>query len=309
MPRTSRLFQMAPALLRRSVSVGMWATVCAVFSMLMGSGSIMLGAAMLCAVGLYIVVLIGPNFLASILLVGSPTFFGFPNQVLRPLPFVTLERLLLVVLAGMVFFRMAFAIDRRLNLSPLEKTICVFLGYAFISLLVHTSAVTINRDDWMFVQYAMPMSAFFISRRIAWRDESLRQLLLALSAAGVFLAASGLLQTFFGITVFTMNYQSVASGHVGRAFGTFSNAHTYTATLFIFLTTTLLQYTFCRDALLRFLLLAAIAVMLGGIVLGQSRGPWIGATLAMAIIFLRDPTIRPVLIVLGAIAAITGQAS
>jgi O-antigen ligase len=47
-------------------------------------------------------------------------------------------------------------------------------------------------------------------------------------------------------------------------------------------------------------------VMLVGIVLGETRAPWGGAACALFIIFLRDRSVRPLLVVGGAIALLGG---
>jgi O-antigen ligase len=206
----------------------------------------------------------------------------------------------------MLFLKSAFAKTKRPGLSLLEVLIIVFLFYAFASLLVSTTAERASKDGWFFIQYALPMVAFMVSRRIEWSEEGIRILLACLSMAGVFLAVIGILQSVFGITVFTISYQTVTAGHIGRAYGTFSNAHTYIATLFIFLALTLLQFNMYRDALVRSVLIFAMLAMLVGIVLGETRTPWAGAACALFIIFLRDRSVRPLLVVGGAIAFLGG---
>jgi len=295
-----------PGLFRRVTSLGLWGGVCSLFSFFLASGNLALSVLLLAAILFLVVILLGPQLLASLLFLGSPTVFSFPNEILRPLPFVTMERILLFTLAGMLFLKSAFAKTKRPGLSLLEVLIIVFLFYAFASLLVSTTAERARKDGWFFIQYALPMVAFMVSRRIEWSEEGIRILLACLSMAGVFLAVIGILQSVFGITVFTISYQTVTAGHIGRAYGTFSNAHTYIATLFIFLALTLLQFNMYRDALVRSVLIFAMLAMLVGIVLGETRTPWAGAACALFIIFLRDRSVRPLLVVGGAIAFLGG---
>jgi O-antigen ligase len=295
-----------PGLFRRVTSLGLWGGVCSLFSFFLASGNLALSVLLLAAILFLVVILLGPQLLASLLFLGSPTVFSFPNEILRPLPFVTMERILLFTLAGMLFLKSAFAKTKRPGLSLLEVLIIVFLFYAFASLLVSTTAERASKDGWFFIQYALPMVAFMVSRRIEWSEEGIRILLACLSMAGVFLAVIGILQSVFGITVFTISYQTVTAGHIGRAYGTFSNAHTYIATLFIFLALTLLQFNMYRDALVRSVLIFAMLAMLVGIVLGETRTPWAGAACALFIIFLRDRSVRPLLVVGGAIAFLGG---
>jgi hypothetical protein len=166
----------------------------------------------------------------------------------------------------------------------------------------------LRQDLWFFLQYAMPMLMFSISRRIEWSDRGTKVLLAFLTTTGVVLAVIGVLQSLLGITIFTMDYQNVTPGHIGRAYGTFTSAHTYIATLFIFLTMTIFQYGMYRDALVRFVLLSSMFVMLVGIVLGETRAPWGGAALALFIIMLRDRDIEPLLVTRAIVSSPEGAA-
>ena len=242
---------MVTGFLQRLISLVSWGTLCVFFSLFVSSGAIVLGALILVILFGIVAVMLGPQFVAAGWLIGSPTIFGFPNQTLRALPFVTMERLLLFVLIVMVFLHYAFS-KRKTKWLPLEVTVLVFLIYALVSLVLHTDMILYRRDGWLWIQYLLPMASFIVSRRIEWSEQGLKTLLTALTITGVFVAVIGILQSRFGIHVFTMNYQSVTVGHEGRAYGTFSSAHTYVATLFIFLTITLLQYSVYKDQFIRF---------------------------------------------------------
>ena len=270
---------MRPVLLQHISSLGVWGSISGIFSLALGAGNLVVPIFILSLILLSVIVLFGPQLIATIWLVGSPTVFGFPNMILRPLPFVTMERLLLAILVGMVFLKFTFDKKESRKFVFLEIVILVFLGYAFISLLINTTAERVSQDGWFFIQYALPMTAFIVSRRIHWSERGLKILLGLLTLAGVFLAVTGILQAFFGIDIFTMNYQSITQGHTGRAYGTFSNSHTYIATLVSFLILALLQYSLYRDVAVRFLLISAMAIIAVGIVLGQTRAPWIGAAI------------------------------
>lgn len=290
------------------MSLALWGSLCAFFSLLVSSGAVLLGAFILALLFGIIAVMLGPQVIAAGWLIGSPTVFGFPNEVLRILPFVTMERLAFAVLAVIVFLQHAFS-KRQTRWLPLETAIVIFLVYALINMALHTNTYTLRRDGWLWIQYLLPMAGFIVSRRIAWSDRGLRILLATLTLTGVFLAVSGILQTLLGIDVFTMNYQSIAPGHVGRAYGTFSNAHTYVATLFIFLALSLLQYSIYEDAFMRFYLLSAMGVIAIGIILGATRAPWIGAALAFAVIFAKHPRARPAMTAGGFLLLLLGIAA
>lgn len=297
---------MISGLTRRVTSLGMWGGVCGLFSFFIASGNVFLGAAILCLILLYGLALSGPQVIASLWLIGSPTFFNVGNQVLKSLPFFTVERLMFVMLAGVIFLRAAFAKTRRPRFSRLEILIFVFLGYVLISLAMTATAVSWRRDLWFFTQYAMPMLLFGLSLRSAWSESGLKILLALLTLTGMAVAGMGVLQQFFGVTIFTQDYQVVTRGHIGRAHGAFTSAETYIATLSIFLVLTLFQFNLYRDKLVQSGLIVAMVAMLVGIVLGETRAPWGGAALALLIIFARDRKVRPLLVTGGAIALLVG---
>ena len=296
---------MVAGFLHRLTSVAMWGTLCFFFSIFVSSGAIIMGAAILAILFGIIALMLGAQFIAAGWFIGSPTVFGFPNEILRALPFVTMERLLFVVLVGMVFLQYAFS-KRKTQWLPLEISILVFLIYAFVNMALHTDMDMVRRDGWLWVQYLLPMGSFIVSRRIEWSEKALKSLLAALTFTGVFVAVIGVMQSQFGINLFTMNYQTITSGHTGRAYGTFSNAHTFVATLFIFLTITLLQFSIYKDAIIRSILIVAMGIIALGIVLGASRAPWIGAALAFVIIFIKHPQARPLMLIGGIVAILVG---
>ena len=287
---------MGTGILQRLTSVAAWGGLCTLFSLFVSSGAIILGAFILAILLGVIALMLGPQFIAAAWMIGSPTVFGFPNEFLRGLPFVTMERLSLFALIAMIFVRYAFS-KRKTRWLPLEMTILIFLVYTLLNLAVHTDAASVRQDGWLWIQFMLPMSSFIVSRRIEWSDEKLKLLLAALTVTGAFVAIAGILQSRFGISIFTRNYQTITIGHSGRAYGPFSSAHTYVASLFIFLTISLLQYSIYQDKFLRMLLILAMAIMAIGIVLGVSRGPWMGAALAFIVIFIRHPQARPLILV------------
>jgi hypothetical protein len=70
-------------------------------------------------------------------LMGSPTIFNVANQVLKALPFITMERVMFVVLTGMLAIKAIFDKTARYPLVDLEILILVFLFYMLASLGKH----------------------------------------------------------------------------------------------------------------------------------------------------------------------------
>ena len=108
---------MGTGLLQRLTSVAAWGALCALFSLFVSTGAIILAALILAILFGVIAVMLGPQFIAAVWMIGSPTVFGFPNEILRGLPFVTMERLMLFVLIAMVFIRYAIS-KQKTRASP-----------------------------------------------------------------------------------------------------------------------------------------------------------------------------------------------
>lgn len=297
---------MISGLPRRVTSLLVWGGVTGLFSLSIVTGNLILSALILSSVLLVNAMLVGPHLFVYLWLIGQPTFFVFINQVLKNLPFVTMERIMLLVLLGMMIMRVVFVKIKHPRLTHLEYLMIAYLSYALISLTMTTSSIKIRLDLWFFMQYAIPMLMFIISSRIDWSERNIRMLLASFTLMGILLAVMGILQVFFGVGMFTADYQTVTGGHMSRAHGAFTNAHTYSATLLIFFILTLLQYGLYRDSLVRFALIAAMLFMTVGIILGQTRGPWLGFVLALFIVYLNDRNIRTVMAIGGMTALIAG---
>ena len=298
--------QVIPGFFRQFWSLGLWGGTCGVFSFLMASGNVALGIALLGTMIYYVMVLMGPQLLAAFWLLGQPTIFPFPNQVLKGVPFITMERALLLTLIGLMVARMIFVKTERNRLLRIEVLILIYLGYLLASLVITTTSASLRQDLWFFIQYLIPLSMFVVSRRIRWHERNITLLLVGMTGVGVFMGLIGMMQVLLGIDVFIAEYQTLTSGHANRAHGAFSNAHTYTATLLIFFVLTLYQYSLTRNKLFRFLQLGAMLIMLVGIFLGQTRAPWIGFALAMFIILVRDRDVRNTLLLGGLLLVIAG---
>src|SRR5438067_1141885 len=290
---------MITAALRQVCSLGFWGGVCTLFSLFLASGNLLFGAAVLAAILVYGVALLGPHVISSLWLLGAPTVFGFANQYLHgQVPFITVERLLFVTLAGIICVRAVFLKGAIPRLTRLEGLMILFLGYASISLVA--TADNWRRDLWFLLQYAIPMVTFMLSRRMTWSEQGVKVFFASLTLTGVAMAAIGVMQWFFGLTIFNV-HETIAGGHAERAYGMFTNAHAYGATLVIFLTLALFQFTLYKDGLARAALIVAMFAMIAGIIAGQTRAPCPGAALSLLIIFVRDRESRPLLLVGGAL--------
>ena len=248
-------------IMRQFLAFCLWAGICSFFAFFLASGNLFAAAFIACLLIGVLVVIAGPQLVAGFWLIGQPTIFVFPNQVLKALPFITVERVLLLVLLGLMVLKMVFDKSKKPSMRAVEKLIFLFLCYALVSLVVYTTSASVRQDIWFYMQYAIPMLMFIVSLRIEWSEKNLQILFLCLTITGVLIAVSGILQVSFGINLLKVEYKTIVQGHTARAHGAFSNAHTYNATLLILFVVTLMQYSLSRDALHRFFFCVAMVIM------------------------------------------------
>jgi O-antigen ligase len=292
--------------LRRVSTVGLWGGVCGLFSFFLASRNLFFPAAILFGLLLLVAMLLGPRALTLLWVVGQPTIFGLPNQVLKAIPLVNVERVLFVSIVGMMALNMVFGRKKYAGLSSLEVLMVVFLTYALISLAMSTQLLSLRKDLWFYMQYMMPMMMFMISRRMDWSERDVRVIFAWLSLAGVVIAVIGVLQLALGFTIY-VPAENITHAE-DRAVGTFVNPGEFGAVLSMFLLLTLLQYSWYRDALARSALLLAMLAMTIAILLAKSRAPWLGLVCAIGIIYVRDRSVRP-LIVVGAVIGLVSLAA
>jgi len=289
--------------LLRVSTVALWGGVCGLFSFFLASRNLVFSGAILVGVLLLVTMQLGPRLLMLLWVVGQPTVFGLPNQVLKAIPLVNIERVLFVSIVGMMALNMVFGRKKYAGLSSLDVLIIAFLAYALISLAASTELLGLRKDLWFYMQYLMPMTLFMISRRLDWSERDIRVLFAWLTVAGVTIAVIGVLQLYLGVTLFV---PSESAAHADdRAVGTFTNPSEYGAVLSIFFLLTVLQYSWYRDALIRSILLLAMLAMVIAIVIAKTRAPWLGLVFAIGIVFVRDRSVRP-LITVGVVIGIVG---
>jgi len=294
--------------LRTTIEFCFWTALAAFFSLAIAAGNFILVALIVSALALLLIIMAGPQFIVGVWLFGSPTIFPIANQVLSALPFITMERLMFGLVIALLAIKGVFCRGKRSAIISLEVAMACFLIYAALSLFGATSKASFSRDVWFLLQYAIPMFMFMVGRRMEWSERQVKKLLFVFTVVGVLLALVGILQGLLGVDWFTTENQSVTAGHKDRAHGAFSNAHTYIATLFIFLAMSVMQFGMCKDALLRTVLVFAMALMALGIVLGQTRAAWCGAGLGMMIIMIRDSSVRPLIVTGAGIGVMAGVA-
>lgn len=293
----------------RLAELGFWAVIGLALAYFIGSADWVSAALVigLGAVGVFLVT--SPKVIATLWMVGQPTFFVFPNNVASGVPFFTLERGLFLILLGLMLVRTLTRSGIRRPLNGLEWSILAFVGVLVCSFLttLPLKDLKIVRSDiaLLFQCYLMPWLSILIARRMDWTELDVLRFLRLLTVTGIALVAIGVLQFFFHVQWFTPRSFEVI--HEGRTTGTFGNAVEYGSTLSGLAILTLAQFTMARDPLLRAVLLACCGAMVGGVIICLTRSPLVGLAAGLLVIYLGDPRIRSFLAggaVVGLIGAI-----
>lgn len=294
--------------------------LCALLSFFLAGGNWMAVAAIFVVIIGINIWLAGYRFILLVWLIGSPTIFVFANNVLQVLPAVTAERLLFLMLIAMLLLKRVFFPpspadadqDPRYfwRLLPLEKMVLFFTGWLVFTWVLRALrgeyAINLKDDFVTLMQYLSPMLAFTLTRFLVWSRQQLSQLYWGLIAIGLFLAMTAVLQKFLGITWFVPKYMAVIHSET-RATGTFSNASEFGLVQSALLIIGLFVGSRAKDSLVRIFVFACCLVILGSVILSETRAPLVGLAVSMAYLFARDRTIRPLLTFLAAIGGLVGM--
>lgn len=228
-------------------------------------------------------------------IMGVPTLFVFPNNFIHVIPFVTVDRLIWLLLLSLLLFELILRKSSPVPFSKLEKAIFLYLGwvlFCFLWTLPDKTKEILRQDLAFLVQgFVMPMMTCIIVRRLKWQPQHFDFILIGLVVVGVFLFLIGAMQYFFGITWFVPTYMEVI--HHGRATGTFANAVEYCSVLSVGMLAAILLYVRSSNNIVKFVTLIAIGLMACGAVISMTRGPLVGFGLATLYLFIVDKRVRP----------------
>ncbi len=283
-----------------------WIGLCLLLSLMIASQFWVGVLFILGALSLVALVLVDLRIAAVLWLIGIPSVFVFPNNLMKNLPFITVDRVLFMTLLGMLFVRAAFDKTRRQRLSRTEIFILVFLGIvlvSFLSTVPEKSLHLIRIDVGVFAQgYVMPLLAFFIARRVEWQERDISLIVCFFVIIGVYLTFVGVLQYFFGVTIFNIEYWKRI--HEERVTGTFANASEYGAVMVAFLLLTLMLFVQQRSSAMRWLLAIASMVIFAGVLLSKTRAPSVGLLCALTFLYVADRRTRGPIVLVTALGTV-----
>lgn len=241
-------------------------------------------------------------------LFGGPTVFGFMNNYLSVVPGLTVDRAIFLLLVATAVAPVVLRKASTLPLLAVEKLVCVFLGYALVSLFVWSADKTLadlRQDGAMYLSgYMMPLGSLLLARRMRWTEERIHLALVLLVLAAVGLGIIAALQTLAGVTIFNPEYLNIERGGIaqGRATGTFASASEFGAVMATLLVLVLPLVRRTRDGVAKVALGLCALCILGGLVLAKTRGPFVCFVVSLLVLFVMDRSLRPVILA-GAVAA------
>lgn len=281
---------------------------CLILSLGVAQANWFLVAIAIGGVGYAALLSLGVTAIAFIWVLGIPTVFVIANNVLNAVPSLTMGRILFATIAGVLLVQHIALRKEIAPLNALEKAMATFLAFALVSLIYASAtqpAANIVRDGAMYLTgYMMPMGAYFIARRIPWTPGLKARLIFLLFAAGVFLAATGVLQIFFGVDLFVAKFQDLRFGGIAqnRATGTFASAGEFGAVTAVFVVIGAFAMRRLSDKAAVSLAAVGVAFIIFGMLIGQTRGPWLALMVAFGALFVLDRSFRPALVVAGILA-------
>ncbi|GAA0856484.1 hypothetical protein GCM10009114_18620 [Aliiglaciecola litoralis] len=250
----------------------------------------------------------GIRVIATILIIGVPTAFVFPNQAIQALPFVNTERLLFVCMIGLLTLNLWMTQKPR---QPWVRTEKYAFGFLCIAIASYCYAVftgeyvsDLKKDIFYIIQYVMGFSGFIIATRIDWNKQDIIRLADILLFVGVFMAGQAVVQYFLGSDIFVPSYLEVPHATEGRATGTFANSSEYGAVAATILILGIYRYSVTNGAFIKTLIIGILGVICIAIFLSKTRAPWLAVAMSLMLITYFDRKVRPMLVFCGTIGVI-----
>lgn len=246
--------------------------------------------------------LAGPIFtlryfnLASILFIaGTPTLFIYVNNFLEVVPYLRVERAMVIALLGALMLRVFVQKMPIKSVIPIERWMLILMvvcGTAVVLTSAGEPKDVIKNNLVTYVQgLFLPYSAYFIARQQNWLQDQVNRWLYIMMFVGVYLFATGLLQIFLDMHFFYPHYLSPPAV-ADRASGTFVNPNEYGMVMTTFILLGMLLYIRSRDRLMRVTWIGLMMLFGIGLLLCKTRAPWMAAFFGILFIFAREQRSR-----------------
>lgn len=233
--------------------------------------------------------------LVIIALLGSPTFFVFINDALTPIPFVTAERLIFVLLFAPLIIGTIYRRRPPVRLLMVERLILILVAIMLVSLIVGLQSRPESQQgpdiSFFFQGYLMPLVGFILVRRQSWSEGRIRRLFHWIAVTGAISGIVAIIHFATGTNILEASWIELNTQHEGRATGPFANSTEFGG---VCLMGMIAGMWLIRDARGQsiFWLVFAILLSIIGVLLSQTRAVWVAVILATFLLAYFDPRIR-----------------
>jgi len=241
-------------------------------------------------------------FYMTVLSIGG---FRFIWSIQAPvLPDLYLDRMMLIWL--MVVFMVKFFAERRKPIGPYH------LDLAILAHGTYTLIRIIMNDMTYFHPWSMsvlvPYLTYFFAKNIIQNEKQIRNLLLVLTALGVYYSITSIAEKFHMTQLLWPKYMAVPHEiFVGRSSGPFRNSGIFGNVLGMLIPINLYFITMVRHKWVKLILMCNMAVGFAGLYFTYTRGSWLAgvtALIAVAVLNWRNylKTLLPLALVVPFIA-------
>ena len=254
-------------------------------------------------------VLIDQRSLVFVALIGAPTVFVFASNALSAIPFVTVERLIFVLLFVPLILGTIYRRRLETPLMMMERFIIVFIFLIIASLAMGLPSRPTEQwgpdISFFFQGYLMPLAGFILVRRMAWTAESMQRIFIAFAAIG---AACGIVASIFivtGVNIVEPTWIELNREHAERATGPFANPTEFGGVCLMGLISAVWLVKSSKGWT-TLILAAAITLSLAGILLSQTRAVWLATAVSIFLLAYFDRRILKLVLgpaIVGMIAA------
>ena len=283
------------------VETSFWGLYCLVFAYFLAGGGLVIAGGLLGALFLVVGILYAEKAMVMGWLLGIPSAFVLIDKLIRGsgIPIVTADRALLGFLLLSLLLRLLLGGARMPRLNALEKSMIALLAIvllSFLSTVPRKSGPDLYQGVVHMIEgYLTPFAGYLLARAQTWSERDLRRLLYYLAALAVYLTVAGALQYFLGVYFFSPTYLGVTD-KTDRAISGFGSPVEFGHVMACLTLLSLFLFTLTKDAGLRVLILFTAITAALGVALSLTRACWLGAAVALAYVFWKDPRVRRVLV-------------
>lgn len=251
---------------------------------------------------LLVLVLRSPSTAMLAWVLAGPMLYSWVGTRLGGGITVTPDRVLFLLLVGVVLARWIGGRGARRSLGPTELAMGLFLTLAGVTLLARggtplTPSIGGLKHDLIYLAqgYGMPFTAFVLAKYLLSPARDASRLCWTLVGLAAIVGSFGVLQQFVGMGLLPNTGYVVTSEE--RSFGTLTGPSEFGIVVTVGFFAALLVLPDTRAPARRLLLFGVLAVCLAAIVYSKTRGVMLGLFVGLAVVARHDARLRrPILV-------------